>query len=64
MGFSPAQIFADICLIVSIGIGLIIQMNHLPDNVQVGLVILALIFFLVSISVSITLAVKSRRRRK
>ncbi|AQW22288.1 hypothetical protein PL11_001085 [Lentilactobacillus curieae] len=64
MGFTPTLIFADICLIISIGIGLLIQANNFPNNVKIGLIILAGIFLIISISINAVSAVKRRNERK
>ncbi|WP_283679147.1 hypothetical protein [Lentilactobacillus sp. Marseille-Q4993] len=61
MGFSPALVFADICLIISIGIAVLIQKIQPVANVRIGLLILAAIFLIISISVNVANAVKKRK---
>ncbi len=64
MGFSPSLIFADLCLITSIGICLFITQANPLFDVKVGLVILAAILFIVAISIHTTTLVKQKRQRR
>ncbi|KRL22571.1 hypothetical protein [Lentilactobacillus kisonensis] len=64
MGFSPRLIVADVSLIISILIAVLIQRSAFADNVKVGFIILAGIFLLISVVINIIEANQRRKDKK
>ncbi|WP_040471123.1 hypothetical protein [Lentilactobacillus kisonensis] len=64
MGFSPRLIVADVSLIISILIAVLIQRSAFADNVKVGFIILAGIFLLISVVINVIEANQRRKDKK
>lgn len=64
MGFSPKLIVADAALVISIALAFFIQKSSFPDDVKIGLVILAGICLLVSVIINLVSANQNRKERK